>query len=63
MKHFFKWLKWHLDGKPYIEYDGGNCGCCGAWVKKKIRVSEYESVGRWWDTWTLCDDCVEGKVK
>ncbi len=55
-----KWLKWILKGKPIIKYEGYNCGCCGKWVNEKFSVPEYKSVGRWWDTWGLCDGCFNG---
>lgn len=59
---FFKWINWHISGKPYKVYAGYNCGCCGKWVKKKIRISTYQSQGRWMDTWGLCDQCCNAGI-
>lgn len=49
-----KYVFWNLRGKPVIKYAGYNCGCCGKWVKRIFTIRDYESDGRWWDTWGLC---------
>jgi hypothetical protein len=59
---FFKWLNWHTSGKPYIEYPGFHCGCCGKWIKKKHKIRKYKSRGRWADTWDLCDECASAGI-
>ena len=53
-------LKWFLNGKPMIKYPGYTCGCCGAGVMKEFEVPEWNSAGEWWDTWGLCEECIEG---
>jgi len=30
VKRWFNYLTWLLKGKPVIDYQGFNCGCCGA---------------------------------
>ena len=47
------WLKWLLSGRPYIEYPGYHCGCCGKWVDDPFSMPTYKSIGSW-DTWGLC---------
>jgi hypothetical protein len=56
-KRWFNYLTWVLKGKPVIDYQGFNCGCCGAWVGAKFQLPSYKSCGVWWDTWGLCDKC------
>lgn len=63
MKHFFRWLKWLKNGKPYLSYKGFNCGCCGAWESEPFKIPEYKSCGKWWDTWGLCKKCIEESEK
>ena len=60
--HYFRYIKWVLNGKQYVTYQGGNCGCCGQWVKKEIKLRKYESNGKWADTWTLCDTCANCSI-
>ena len=64
-EEMIRWLKWIIKGKPVLQYSGFNCGCCGKWVNRPFSVREYRSMGRWWDTWGLCDECCgqkEGKI-
>ena len=56
------WLVWLWQGKPMVNYDGFNCGCCGKWVWHQYSVPTYKSDGSWWDTWDLCNDCLVGRV-
>jgi hypothetical protein len=58
MKKFFSWIKWKLKGKPTISYTGYNCGLCGKWVDKSFSVPTYKSLGSWWDTWSVCEECL-----
>lgn len=55
--YFFAWLKWVLKGKPMVHYNGFHCGVCGKWVNDPFEIPEYRSVGGWWDTWGLCEEC------
>ncbi len=52
------WIKWRWLGKPMIEYAGYNCGLCGRYVCESFQVPEYQSHGKWWDTWSACDRCL-----
>lgn len=52
-------LKWILNGKLMIKYPGCNCGLCGKWIDKEFEVPVWNSCGRWWDTWGICDECLE----
>ena len=60
--HYFRYIRWVLKGKPYVEYEGGHCGCCGKWVPEKIKLRDYESNGKWADTWTLCKQCANDGI-
>lgn len=57
IKKFIRYIKWILKRKPYLTYEGYNCGCCGNWINEKFSIPEYKSAGKWWDTWGLCDKC------
>lgn len=56
-----KWIRWRIKGRPNILYAGFHCGCCGKWVKEKIRVPTYKSDGEWLDTWGICESCAGDK--
>jgi hypothetical protein len=57
-----KWLKWIWQGRPFISYEGYNCGICGKWIWESFTIPTYKSAGEWWDTWGLCSQCcIEGK--
>lgn len=56
MRRFLRKIKWYLQGKPMLEYEGVNCGACGRWLNAPISVPEWESNGKWWDTWGICAD-------
>ena len=58
----FKWIKWIIAGKPTVDYLGFHCGCCGKWVNELFAIPEYQSSGRWWDTWGLCNECKKGEI-
>lgn len=55
-----KYLRWLLNGKPVIEYEGCNCGCCRVWINESFVVPAYKSGGEWWDTWGICNSCLKG---
>jgi len=55
--YFFAWLKWVLGGKPMVHYNGFYCVACGKWVKEPFEIPEYQSVGGWWDTKGVCEEC------
>ena len=42
-----------------IHYKGVHCGICGKWVKEPFEIPEYQSYGKWWDTWGLCEECIK----
>ena len=56
-------LKWALQGRPKVKYQGYHCGCCGKWIKEEFSLPIYQSYGEWWDTWRLCLECAEGGKK
>jgi len=60
-------LKWIKNGRPVIKYAGFHCGCCGRWWPIPFEIPEYDSAGKWWDTWGICpeehkDSCILGRV-
>jgi hypothetical protein len=60
IKWIFKlhdWIEWLIEGKPYIDYEGYHCGCCGKWTDRKFKIPKYQSHGEWGDTWGLCSGC------
>jgi len=57
IRYLIRKIRWYLNHKPMIEYDGYNCGCCGKWVNEKFKIPTYQSEGKWWDTWGLCNKC------
>lgn len=59
MKRFLKHIKWALTGRPCITYRGFHCGICGKWVDMTFEIPKYCSAGEWWDTWGLCNKCLE----
>ena len=61
--YFFRWVKWLKYKKPYINYTGYHCGCCGNWVNEKFKVPTYKSCGEWGDTWGLCPICKGGETR
>jgi hypothetical protein len=63
MSRFIKYLKWLRYKKPNIIYKGFNCGCCGIWVNKEFSVPQHKSLGSWWDTWKICDECKKINIK
>jgi len=59
---FLTKLKWRLNGKPMLKYEGFHCGCCGKWWDIPFEIPEYKSCGSWWDGWGLCPEgkgCLE----
>ena len=52
-------IKWFFNGKPMIKYPGYNCGCCGSWNSEPFEIPEWYSDGKWWDTWGLCQKCID----
>jgi hypothetical protein len=63
IKHFFRWLKWLKNDKPYLSYPGFHCGLCGAWEAEPFKIPEHQSLGKWWDTWGVCKKCIEESEK
>lgn len=61
MRKLLNWIKWIFKGKPMVEYNGFNCGCCGKWVRKNFQVPKYLA-DRWGDTWGLCEKCVSKSI-
>jgi len=57
MKKLYRYLKWLIKGKPVVNYQGFNCGCCGEWIYENYSIPTYQSCGEWGDTWGLCDNC------
>lgn len=57
IKTWCRRILWKLKGSPVIEYDGFCCGLCGTWVKKAFTVNSYESLGKRWDTISMCNSC------
>ena len=55
-----KFLKWLIKGRPHITYEGHHCGCCGHWTDEKFSIPTFQSCGKWWDTWGLCNTCIKG---
>lgn len=51
------YIGWLIEGKPYIDYEGYHCGCCGKWTARKFKIPKYQSHGKWGDTWGLCKQC------
>ena len=54
----FEWYQkrqWIKEGCPMIKYDGFHCGLCGKWVNKSFEIPKYKSLGKFWDTWGICD--------
>jgi hypothetical protein len=60
VKQLFRKIKWIFQGKPMKEYEGYHCGCCGNWNGEPFKIPDYLSYGKWWDTWELCDKCIQG---
>lgn len=52
-----KFLKWLIEDRPYITYEGYHCGCCGHWVDEEFSIPTHKSYGKWADTWGLCNKC------
>jgi len=56
LKTFYYYLRWLYRKKPMIKYKGFHCGCCGRWHSIPFEVKEYQSDGKWADTWGLCPE-------
>jgi hypothetical protein len=41
-----------------LSYPGYACRCCGKWTDEPFTIPKYQSAGGWWDTWGLCDECI-----
>jgi len=54
-----KFLKWLIEGRPHVTYEGYHCGCCGSWEDEEFSIPTYKSYGKWADTWGLCSKCRE----
>jgi len=50
----FRWLKWIIEGRPFVHYEGYTCGCCGKGWYIPFTIPTYQSSGEYWDTWGLC---------
>ena len=53
-RRIWSYLKWIRDGKPVVKYPGYNCGCCGRYWSIPFEIPLYQSIDKWWDTWSLC---------
>lgn len=56
IKLFFRSISWRHRGRPMIKYPGFTCGCCGRGWKIPFEIRDYESCGKYWDTWGLCPE-------
>lgn len=56
IKYFISILKWLWSGGHMIIYDGYTCGLCGEWTNKMFCVADFNSLGKRWDTWSICDE-------
>ena len=50
-------IKWILDKRPVLTYEGFVCTHCKKWISSKFSIPTYKSDGRFWDTWRICQDC------
>jgi len=62
MRRLWRYFRWWLQGRPMIHYYGYNCGLCGKWVDHPFQVPEWDSAGRWWDTWGMCGRCANPEI-
>ena len=52
--NYIEHRNWIKRGKPVVKYEGYNCGCCGTYWNIPFEIPEYDSEGKYWDTWGMC---------
>lgn len=45
---------WLWEGCPMIRYERFRCGACGKGYHIPFCVPTFDSLGGWWDTWSVC---------